>query len=97
MGHFWLTFKNGYTLSVYNAFGSHTENSDNFEKQAKIIEHRDITATWKSTTVEIAILNKKGDIVTDKIFKDLNDIVATIDVSELISVINVLNLMKGEE
>ena len=26
-GHFWLTFDNGYTLSCFNGFGSHTENN----------------------------------------------------------------------
>ena len=26
MGHFWITFENGYTLSVFNGYGSHTEN-----------------------------------------------------------------------
>lgn len=25
-GHFWLTFKNGYTISVFNRFGSYSEN-----------------------------------------------------------------------
>ncbi len=25
-GHFWLTFKNGYTISVFNGFGSYSEN-----------------------------------------------------------------------
>lgn len=25
-GHFWLTFSNGYTISVFNGFGSYSEN-----------------------------------------------------------------------
>lgn len=25
-GHFWLTFKNGYTISVFNGYGSYSEN-----------------------------------------------------------------------
>ena len=32
MGHFWITFDNGYTLSVFNGYGSHTENHFAIEK-----------------------------------------------------------------
>ena len=35
-GHFWLTFDNGYTLSCFNGFGSHTENNFAIDKWKKI-------------------------------------------------------------
>ena len=62
MGHFWITFENGYTLSVFNGYGSHTENNFAFEKWKNIIES--------------------------------DDSVKTIDVNELIEVINKVNNIK---
>lgn len=94
MGHFWIKFENGSSISVFNGFGSHTENHFDIEKQNKIIENRDIMASWTSETVEIAIINKKGEFITDKILKDVNDNVATITIKELLTVINVLNILK---
>ena len=28
-GHFWITFENGYTLSVFNGYGSYSDNHYN--------------------------------------------------------------------
>ena len=96
MGHFWIEFDNGYQLSVVNNFGSHTKNGLDYEKWEKIIFNRDITASWTSEEVEVAIIDKKGDYATSKILV-VNSDTATISVKELISLMNLLNLMKGEE
>lgn len=92
-GHFWIEFDNGYTLSVFNGYGSHTENNFNFEKYMKIVKKRDIFARWESETTEIAILNPTGDLVTD-CFIETDDSVKTVDLKELIEIINLLNNYK---
>ena len=88
-GHFWIEFDNGYTLSVFNGYGSHTDNYDKINEFMKIIEKRNIYSIWKSQNVEIGIL-KAGTLVTDKILH-YDDIVKTVDLKELIAIINLLN------
>lgn len=94
-GHFWIEFDNGYTLSVFNGYGSHTENNFNFDKYIKIIENKDTYARWESQMVEIAILNETGNLVTDS-FIETDDSVKTVDLKELIEIINLLNNYKEE-
>ena len=67
MGHFWITFENGYTLSVFNGYGSHTENNFAFEKWKNIIGNKLIYEGWESELIEIAILNQEGDLITQNI------------------------------
>jgi len=93
-GHFWLTFKNGYTISVFNGFGSHTENNFAIDKQRKIEESRNPYENhWESNLVEIAILYN-GELVTQNHIES-DDIVKTIDVEELVDVINMVRNLKG--
>ena len=89
-GHFWLDFRNGYTLSVFNGYGSHTENNFKVDKWNKIVENRDIFSSWTSEEVEIAILNEEGDLITNDILHCGNS-VDTVDLKELIEIINMLN------
>ena len=91
-GHFWLEFDNGYTLSVFNGFGSYTENHFKADKFTKILEEKDINSSWESETVEIGILYK--DELVTKNFLQCEDNVETINVSELPKLINVLSLIK---
>ena len=93
MGHFWITFKNGYTLSVFNGYGSHTENNFAFEKWENIIGNKLIYEGWESELIEIAILNQEGDLITQNIIES-DDSVKTIDVNELIEIINIVNNIK---
>ncbi len=51
-GHFFITFSNGYTVSMFNAFGSHTENHNVIEKSEWENRHD----ACKSATVELAVL-----------------------------------------
>lgn len=87
MGHFWITFENGYTLSVFNGYGSHTENNFAFKKWNEIVKLRQIFEGWESKLVEIAILNQEGDLITQDIIKS-DDSVKTIDIDELAELIN---------
>ena len=93
-GHFWLTFDNGYTLSCFNGYGSYTENNSAIEKQ-RIIEKsgNPYDNHWESNLVEIAIINQEGDLVTQDIIKS-DDSVKTIDINELVEVINILKEKK---
>ena len=85
-GHFWLEFDNGYILSVFNGYGSYTENHFNFDKLKKIIDTKNIYASWESETVEIAILYK-DEMVTNNVLQS-EDSVTTILVNELPKLIN---------
>lgn len=93
MGHFWLTFENGYTLSVFNGYGSHTENHFAIEKWQNILKHNQCYEGWDSELLEIAILNEKGDLITKDII-DSDDSVKTVNVSELVKIINIVNDIK---
>lgn len=97
-GHFWITFENGYTLSCFNGYGSHTENNFAIDKQRKIEESRNPYENyWESSLVEIAILYD-GELVTQNIIES-DDSVKTIDINELVEVINIVNNLEniGEE
>ena len=92
-GHFWITFENGYTLSVFNGYGSYTENNSAFEKWRKIYmsdKPNPYENFWESSLVEIAILNQEGDLITQDIIES-DDSVKTININELVDVINIVN------
>ena len=57
-GHRWITFKNGYTLSIANGFGSYSENQFDYKVRDKLIV--------KTKYCEIAIL-KDGSFRTSKV------------------------------
>lgn len=96
-GHFWITFDNGYTLSCFNGFGSYTENHTAIKKWRKIFMEKNLYENrWESKTIEIAILNKQGELVTKDIINN-DDNVLTVGVNELVKVINIVNKLKGDE
>ena len=86
-GHFWITFDNGYTLSLFNGFGSYTENHFKFEKQNEIMKHNE-PDEWESEQIEIAIIREDLGFVTQDIIKEANDSVMTINTNELVEIIN---------
>lgn len=95
-GHFWITFENGYTLSVFNGYGSHTENNFAFDKWHRVYESGNVYENyWESKLVEIAIINKEGDLITQNVIES-DDSVKTIDINELVEVINIVNNLKKE-
>ena len=93
MGHFWITFENGYILSVFNGYGSHTENRFAIEKHQNILKSNLIFEGWGSELAEIAIFNEIGDFVTQDII-DSDDSVKTVDVNELVKIINIVNNLR---
>ena len=92
-GHFWLTFDNGYTLSLFNGFGSYTENHFKFEKQNEIMKHN-APDEWESEQIEIAILKEGLGFVTQDIIKEADDSVMTIDTNKLIEIINIVSKLE---
>ena len=96
-GHFWITFENGYTLSVFNGYGSHTENNFAFDKWKKIYEDKDVYENrWDSELVEIAIIGKSGGLITQDIIES-DDSVKTVNIDELVKIINIVNNLESFE
>lgn len=90
-GHFWITFDNGYTLSCFNGFGSHTENNFALEKQRKIEKSRNPYENhWESNLIEIAIISPDGDLRTQNIIES-DYSVKTVNVNELVEIINIVS------
>lgn len=88
-GHFWIEYDNGYTLSVFNGYGSHTEN--HFPDMT-IIDALN-KKFWVSETVEIAIFYN-NEMITDT-YLGVDDSVATVDLSELLKIMYELLNKKG--
>ena len=95
-GHFWITFENGYTLSCFNGFGSHTENNFAIDKWKRISDENApyYENYWVSKLIEIAILNQDGDLITQNIIKS-DDSVKTVDINELVEIINIVNNLES--
>ena len=70
-GHCWIKFENGYTISIFNGFGSYSENHFNhklFEKMKKL----DFQDKCDSKDCEIAITHDKLGFCT-RTFIDSSD------------------------
>lgn len=70
-GHCWIEFENGYSISIFNGFGSYSENHFNhklFEKMQDL----DLQDRCNSKDCEVAIIHKELGFVT-KSFIDCND------------------------
>lgn len=70
-GHCWIEFENGYSISIFNGFGSYSENHFNhklFEKMQDL----DLQDRCNSKDCEVAIIHKELGFVT-KSFIDSND------------------------
>lgn len=92
-GNFQITFNNGYKLSIFNGFGSYSENRykrDLLEKQ--IDDNYDCIS---SENCEIAII-KNGKFVTDSILNSGDSVKGYVDVDELIEIINLVNNLGNE-
>lgn len=101
-GHFWITFDNGYTLSIFNGYGSYSDNHFNND-YAPIypINKEDIkkyiSQRPKSSNCEIAIINPKGKFVTDEILDCDDDVKGYVNVNELIEIINKVKILNGDD
>ena len=53
-GHFWIHFDNGYTVSVFNDFGSYSENHFNYKLGKSFMDNKN--QEIKSTDCEVGII-----------------------------------------
>ena len=101
-GHCWITFDNGYTLSIFNGFGSYSDNHynnkyilypTNEEEKIKYCNQR-----IESNNCEIAIISPNGNFITDDILQCGDSVKGYVDINELIEIINKVNNLesKGE-
>lgn len=89
-GHCWITFDNGYTLSMFNGYGSYTENHYKHKKMSDILDKKE-KDRWESKEVEIAILNQEGSLITQDILNYVEDSVMTVNVKKLVKIINIVS------
>ena len=98
-GHFWLTFENGYTLSVFNGFGSYSENHNNCKYILYPINDIEVSQyiNQKDTShdCEIAIIDPKGNMITDKVLDCGDSVKGYVDINELVSIINIVSKLGG--
>ena len=85
-GHFWLTFENGYMISVFNGFGSYSENHFKTNLKKHNISSKDC---------EIAIIYN-GIFTTDKFLKCNDDVKGYVSADELADIIYEVKNFKGE-
>lgn len=87
IGHCWITFDNGYILSIVNGMGSYSENQFDYDIWNKALKTGDIFATYESKDVEIAII-KDGEFVTSDILEVDDDVKGYVSIEELLEIIN---------
>ena len=93
-GHFWFTFDNGYTLSVFNGYGSYSDNHFNRNyilyptNEKETIKY--LNQRVESKDCEIAIINSNGDLITHDILQCDDSVKGYINVNELIEIINIV-------
>lgn len=101
-GHFWITFDNGYTLSVFNGYGSYSDNHFNNNyisypnptRDEEIIKY--INQDVESSNCEIAIISPNGSLITDDILQCGDSVKGYIDMSELVEIINIVNNLESQ-
>lgn len=86
-GHCWITFENGYTISIFNGFGSYSENHFNhklFEKMQDL----DFQDRCDSKDCEVAIIHKDLGFVTKSFLESDDSVVGFVSPDELVDIIN---------
>jgi len=100
-GHCWITFDNGYTLSIFNGYGSYSDN--HFNNRYIIYPSNDreidkyVTQKVESSNCEIAIINSDGDLITNDILQCDDSVKGYVDINELVEIINKVNNLKGND
>ena len=99
-GHFWITFDNGYTLSVFNGYGSYSDNHFNrnyilypTNEEEKIKYQNQLV---ESNNCEIAIISPNGDLITNDILQCGDSVKGYVDMAELVQIINVVNNLESQ-
>ena len=77
-----LTFKNGYRVSLYNGFGSYTDNK--FDMDLLEIDDNKIV---NSTYCEIAVI-RDGKFVTSEITNNDDSVIGYASIEDVIDILN---------
>lgn len=90
-GHCWITFDNGYTLSIFNGYGSYSDNHFNRKysyptNEKETIEY--VNNRVESNDCEIAIINPEQNMITNDILECGDSVKGYVSVAELIEIIN---------
>lgn len=99
-GHFWLTFDNGYTLSVFNGYGSYSDNHYNSEYHYPTNEEETmkyVNQRIESTNCEIAIINPEGELCTNDYLLCGDSVKGYVGINELIDIINLVKYIKDDD
>ena len=98
-GHCWITFDNGYTLSIFNGYGSYSDNhyNNNYilypSNDKETIKY--VNQKVESSNCEIAIINSNGDLITNDILQCDDSVKGYVDINELVKIINIVSNLKG--
>lgn len=84
-GHCWLEFKNGYEVSIYNGFGSYSENNFNKEIYNMMMKPK-YEDRCPSKNCEVAIIYD-GKFCTSKFIETDDDVIGYIKPDELADLI----------
>lgn len=84
-GHCRFTFNNGYTVSLFNGFGSYTDNKFDM----KLMDFGKIDNV-ESTYCEVAVL-KKDKFVTKELIKGADDVIGYLNVDEVMSILDMVS------
>lgn len=87
-GHFWLTFENGYTISVFNGYGSYSENY--LKKELSCTSD-----SINSKNCEIAIIYNEI-FVTNNFIECTDSVKGYINADELADIIYKVKKFKGD-
>ena len=90
-GHFWLTFENGYKISVFNGFGSYSENHFKTE-----VCRTPEFASVDSKDCEIAVIHN-NIFCTSKFIETDDDVKGWVNADELADVIYKVKNFKGDD
>lgn len=79
-GHCWIKFENGYTISIFNGFGSYSENHFNHKLFEKMQDR------CNSKDCEVAIIHEKLGFVTRNFIDSDDSVKGYISSDELVDI-----------
>lgn len=99
-GHCWITFENGYTLSIFNGFGSYSDNHYNNKyflcptNDKETMEY--VNQKVESSDCEIAIISPEGNMITNDILLCGDSVKGYVNINELVEIINKVNSLENK-
>lgn len=91
-GHFWIEFDNGYKISVFNDWGSYSDNHFNTKLEKGFIENSNEEIS--SSNCEVAIIYNNSLV---NIFGWDDDVKGYVTPNELLEIMNKVSKLKGDK